>query len=69
MNNKLKQVLLIYLRNELEVSWENDTNEVIVKKSVYNECLRDIADFVEEYCEGRIEPSFIEELEKRQQGN
>lgn len=67
MNNKLKQVLLIYLRNELQVSWENDDNDAIVKKSVYNECLRDIADFVEEYSEGRIEPSFIEALEKQQE--
>ena len=68
MNNKLKQVLLIYLRNELEISWENDTNDIMIKKTVYNECLRDIASFIEEYVEGRIEPSFIEELDKRQRG-
>jgi len=68
MNDRLRQVLLIYLRNEEQISWEHDSNSMIVKKSVYNECLRDIAAFIEQYVEGNVDQSFIDELDKRQRG-
>lgn len=64
----LSAALKVFLRNEQQIDCFNESNEIISKKAVYNECLRDVYDFIEQYDKGEIDPSFIIALQE-QQGN
>jgi len=66
---KLRDALMILLKNTKKVQVFKDDQEYILKVAAYNEALSDIRQMILDYEDGKIGQDFIRSLDKEQRDN